>query len=62
MATVERLHTGAGLNKQRAVCILLENPCLEDPMAHRHVLDWQASQRPSLCSIWLPAHLSSLGC
>ena len=34
---VDRLHTGSGLNKQRAVCILLENPGLEDPQAHRYV-------------------------
>lgn len=32
---VEVLDGGLGTNRQRAVCILLSNPNLEDPMAHR---------------------------
>ena len=34
-ALVDGLQTGSGLNKQRAVVILLDNPTLEDPEAHR---------------------------
>ena len=35
---VEGLHAGSGLNKQRAACIVLTNPGLEDPVAHRYLV------------------------